>query len=280
MSHRMPWSRMGVALVLGVVLVAMGVAGGCHKPLLSPIGAAPTPAEAAADVWAWDRCLNTFVRDGKVDYRQLAAEPRILNSVLARLAEPNEPSDMGPARAARLINAYNAMAMRAGLEEYLKTGGNLKRVVAPSEEGYRFKLHGQEVTLADVRKRLSEGEYRDARVLMALCPAVAGVPLSEQAYQADLLDRQLTAIAVRTMDSPDAVRIDHENRTLFISDAILAHRAELEGWYERRTGSRNAPLIDVLLELSGDAARRRLNAAVGYPIAICPESVKLNICPK
>jgi len=254
-----------------------GVAG-CAKPVLGPIrapfqGAVPV----TSDAWAWARCLRLNVRDGLVDYVRLAAQPEDLNAVLADLASSPEPNDGGLVRTARWINAYNALAMRAGLEQYLAGGGNMARTRAPREDEYRFRCPGKDVTLADIRRQLLDDPACDARVLFALCRASVGVTLHDQPFQPDLVDRQLSAVAAKAMNNPDVVRVDHENKILWIAHEIGRHQTLLIRWFERRTGARGAHLLDALLDVADDTGRRRLNAAVGYPVGVRPADVRLNI---
>ncbi len=234
-------------------------------------------SQPVSDSWAWARCLRSCVREGQVDYARLSAQPADLDSVLADLAALPEPNDAGPARTARLINVYNALALRAGLEQYLATGGDETKARAPAEDAYEFRLYGRLVTLADVRQLLQPALEQDARVLLVLCPAAPETPLPEQPFQADLLDRQLAAGAARTVGSPRAVRVDHENRTLWVSERIAANEPLLLRWYAGRTGARGAKLLDVLLHLADDASRRDLNAAVGYRIRARAAERRLNL---
>ncbi len=254
------------------------LATGCARPLLGPI-AGPLAAASAenAPAWDWAQCLHDTVRDGQVYYARLNAHPAPLDRVLAHLADGDEPSDKGPARTARLINTYNAFAMRAGLERYRDAGGDPDRARAPNEDDYRFRLHGREVTLADIRARLSGGQTPDVRVPLALCSARAGVPLADQPFAAATLDRQLSDVAAAAMKNPNIVRIDHENQALRVADVIWRNRFALIRGYERRTGAKQARLLNALLDLAEDADRDRLNTAVGYAVAPVAPDRRLNV---
>jgi hypothetical protein len=252
--------------------------GGCTTPLLGPVTTQPTAvAEARSLHWDWSRCLHDLVRSGRVHYARLSANPARLDRMLRCLAVSALPGDSGPARKAAFINAYNAFALRAGLECYLASGGDPDRVRAPRETEYRFRLHGRAVTLADVRTRLMAGGPVDPRVLLALCPATADIPLWYQAFAPDTVEAQLTTVAAAAINDPAVVRIDHENRVLRVANVIGRNRDMLVKWYEQRTGAKGARLLNALLDLADDTGRKHLNTAVGYPVTVEPWSRRLNL---
>jgi hypothetical protein len=272
--------RVATSLMIGSVGVVQMC--GCVRGLLSsPLGPVqtrgPTASSPSADPWAWDRCLQENVRDGLVDYAHLAGWPEPLDCVLAYLASGVEPNDSGASRIARWINTYNALAMRAGLERYLATGGGMAKARAPSEDEYRFRLYRKPVTLVDVRHRLLAAAGQDARVILAMCPAAAEIRLPDRSFQADLLDRQLSTTAAQAVSNPELVRVDHENQTLWVADAIGRQTQTFVRWYERMTGAKGAHLFDALLGMADDGCRRTLNTAVGYRIVVRPPDRRLNV---
>jgi len=270
--------KAGFAAILGGMLVCLPNLVGCTGPLLGPIRSQdPNHAAPSDDPWAWARCLQASVRDGRVDYARLAERPENLDHVLTLLAAEPEPKDTGAVRTARLINAYNALAMRAGLERYLATGGDITKARAPHEDEYRFRFHGRLVTLADIRRRLVVEGGSDVRTLLALCPARADTMLSDRPFQPDTLDRQLSAVAAATVNDPKQVRVDHENQLLWVGDLIGREAPLFVRWCERRRGTGGVQLFDALLDLADDAGRRRLNAAIGYRMAVCPPEQRLNL---
>ncbi len=271
-------TRLRVVRIVSLSLVGLAASSGCARPLLGPVTTQPASADKdRPDGWLWAECLHQTVRGGAVDYARLAKDPAPLDRFLMRLARPPEPNDTGASRTSRLINAYNALAMRAGLEQFRAAGGDPARARAPDERRYGFRFHGQEVTLVDLRARLLAGPTPDARILFALCAADAGVPLSDQPFEASVLDRQLKAAAAAAMGNPSLVLIDHENMALRVADVIGRHRSMLIRWYQRRTGAGSAALLSALLDLADDRGRDRLNAAVGYRIAPRPRSRRLNV---
>lgn len=251
---------------------------GCAQPLLGPMTReSATASGPGGNHWAWAECLHQSVRDGRVRYDRLLEDPRPLDRVLSRLAVEPVPDATGPARVACLVNAYNAFAMRAGLECYRRAGGNAKRSHAPKENEFRFQLQGRNVTLADVRNALLIGPMPDVRILLALSPARADIPLSDQPFDPDTLDRKLAEVAAAAMSNPDVVAVDHANQTLWVTDVIGQSQAMLVRWYRQRMGTDRGELFNALLELSDDAGRDRLNTAVGYRIVARPPERRLNV---
>ena len=263
----------GNAVLIGLVCV-----GGCSKPVLGPTTAHPATSSApTGGSWDWSECLHANVREGRVHYARLSAHPETLDRVLTRLAVGDEPDDNGPRLAAELINAYNAFAMRAGLERYRAAGGDPNRARAPGEDEFRFTLHRREVTLVDIRHRLLRGKTPDVRILFALCPAREGTPLHDQPFESATLDKQLSAVSVAAMQNPDVVQIDHENKSLRLTNMIGREQSLLIGWYRRRTGAGRAVLLNALLDLADDAGRDLLNTAIGYPVVVRPPQRRLNV---
>lgn len=259
-----------------VAILMIGLVG-CVKPLLPHNAPIPTTGPTTQDSWAWSSCLHENVRQGRVNYARLAEHSETLDRVLSGLATSPEPSDNGNARTARLINAYNALAMRAGLEVFRRAGNDPRRATAPSENAYRFRLYGWTVTLADIRRRLLAGPTPDVRILLALCPARADIPLSDQPFDADTLDQRLADIATASMANPAIVEIDHENRVLRITDVIGRNRPMFRRWYRHRAGTDRGTIFNAILALCDDAGRDQINTAIGYRILVRPPERRLNV---
>ncbi len=266
-----------LAIVWSVGLLGLFALGACAKPVLGPTlltgheTVGPLPV-----AWDWAQCLHDVVRDGCVRYDRLSANPAPLDRVLIRLSGEDPPQD-ATSRKAYGINAYNAFALRAGLERYRTDLVDPNQVRAPREDEYRFRLHGSEITLAELRDRLVDQGEPDPRILLALCPARVGIPLWPEPIDRHRLDGQLDEIAAAAMKSPDVVRVDHEKMVLRINETLHRNREMLVAWYERRTGAQNAALLNALLDLCQAEDRYRLNTAIGYPVSVLPRRNRLNL---
>ncbi len=261
-------------------LTGLALAGGCSRSTLGPMPlyAPSEPAPMLEDPWGWKYVLflHDFVRDGQVDYAGLLANPDRINALLISIAEPPGPKHTGHARTAHLLNAYNLFAIRAGLEQYRRTLGNPNLAMAPAETDYRFRLHGRDVTLARLRERLLPDARRDARVVLALCPARQGLPVPDRPFTADILDKELERIGQAAVRNPDLVEISHEDMTLRLAHPFGRHREVFLDWYRRRMGATDGTLFNALLTMATPDDRALLNTAVGYPIEIKQPSHRLN----
>lgn len=266
-------ASIAVAVAIGLVSLC-----GCNRPLLGPVSAdSPAETPSTPKDWWWSQCLQENVRQGRVHYARLSANPVLLDRLLLSLAAGDEPNDHGAERTARLINTFNIFAMRAGLERYRADQADPNRARAPKEDEYLFRWNGRDVSLSGVRARLMGGKTPDVRILFGLCPARADVPLPAQPFESDALDQQLQTVAAEAMSNPDLVLVDHENMRLSVANVIGRHRRVLIRWYQRRTNAKNATLLNALMDLADDAGRDRLNTAVGYRLLVRSPQRRLNL---
>jgi hypothetical protein len=56
------------------------------------------------------------------------------------------------------------------------------------------------------------------------CAGFGGCDIARPPFQPDLVDRQLSAVAAKAMNNPDVVRVDHENKILWIAHEIGRHQ--------------------------------------------------------
>ncbi|MBN1347721.1 MAG: hypothetical protein JXQ73_33855 [Phycisphaerae bacterium] len=267
-------------LVANIAVACLSaVAGtGCAGPLLGPV--IPLSVTDPGDFdpqWEWAECLHQLVRLGHVRYDRLAANPAKLDNLLLHLASDQGPTEPGPVRTAWMINAYNTLALRAGLEKYAAARGNADQAVAPREDEYRFQLSGQVVTLTQIRTALMAQPRHDVRILLALCPARADVLLHDQPFAGATLDRDLSSVAQAAVANPRLVQIDHIDERLRVADFIKRNQDVLVDWYSRRTGTKEATLFNALLDLADAHRRDLLNTAIGYPIVAKPPERRLNV---
>lgn len=253
---------------------------GCSQSTLGPMPlyAPSEPAPPLEDPWGWPYVtfLHDFIREGQVDYARLLANPDRINAILIAVAESEPPQSPGPARTADLINAYNLFAIRAGLERYRMSLGNPNLTMAPTEIDYQFRLHGRDVTLDQLRRRLLPAARRDARILLALSPARHGLPVPGRPFTADTLDKELERIGQATVANPELVDINHEDMVLRLAHPFGRHRKLFFEWYRRQMGASDGTLLNVLLMMAAPDDRSMLNTAVGYPIEIKTPSHRLN----
>jgi len=296
--------RLGRDAALAALLVAAGwLAAGCVGPVLGPVGSLPgSPASQPAGEGpaysdkAWAAVLRKFVAagwvdpkdslkkpplPGLVDYTSLQLHPEDLNAYMATLAVtgPNSTPEQFRDRRSRVayyINAYNALAVRAVLEQL--PAKSVYRVDAPSfEYWWRFVVDGREVNLHQIKQAALEEAAGDVRVLFAMCGAAVGTPpLSGSPYRPQDLEAQLKTQAALCMRLEQIVKISHEARQLRVWYEIIRYEDRFSRYYEGLYGVKPPSLLSVLLEFAEPEQRATLNTAVGYRVVPMPFDRRLN----
>lgn len=175
---------------------------------------------------------------GRVDYGALSRERAALDRYYRRLAEvsPRSHPALFPSREHELaywINAYNASVLVTVLEYYpMKGVGDVKAPAALRPflfgnarlAGFfyfrRVRLGGELFNLYDLENRVIRS-YGEPRIHFAINCASLGCPaLPQRAFQPETLDAELDREAQRFFASPEKLRIDHEERVVFLSSIL------------------------------------------------------------
>ncbi|MEM7404701.1 MAG: DUF547 domain-containing protein [Pseudomonadota bacterium] len=180
-------------------------------------------ADATIDTSAWARVLAQFVdAEGRVDFAGLNRAPADLDRYLEGVAEispMSHPDRFADTQAvlAYHLNTYNALAMRAILNEDIPEtlGGLTKYWFFGLKEhplgGDSMTLHAYE---NDIIRKLG-----DPRVHFALnCMSVGCPRLPRTPFAAANLEQQLLAETRRFMAETRNVRVDHEERVVWLSE--------------------------------------------------------------
>lgn len=149
----------------------------------------------AFDPAAWQRVLDARLRDGRVDYAAIKADPRELDGFLSEVRATPLASLSGDERKAFLINAYNALTVDLVADAWpidsirSLDGGKVW-------DTRRFDVGGSSLTLNQLEDQLRAGG--DPRIHAALnCASLGCAPLATRAYTATGLDAQLDAASAR-----------------------------------------------------------------------------------
>ena len=272
--------KIGVGLLLVSAVISVA---GCTPPAIPLYDPQAKPAEAPQffDDRDWATVLRENVKDELVDYDHLRPHPKALERFinLVGFVGPTRTPDLFRSRASRVayyINVYNACVLRAVLELY--PCDTVHGITNPSlETGYRFRVDGRIVTLADVLGMATEESGGDVRIYFALCNAAKGSPpLPGQPFRPDTLERRLREIAAAAMDNPAIVEINHEEETLYAWLGITDREKEFSDYYCHKYGTEPVSLLSVLTAMANDTRRALLQRAVGYQIRIKPFDRSLN----
>ena len=195
-----------VLAAAGAVAVALGVE-----------AAAPQGFDHAYGTYA--TILASHVRDGRVDYRGLAADRAALDAVTSGFGAVGGEAERAWTREERLafwINAYNLFTLQAIVDHYPIRAGwftlgprNSIRQIAGVWDRLTWRVAGRQFTLDDIEHRIIRPEFREPRIHFAVnCASIGCPPLRSEPYRAGSLGAQLDANARSFLASPQGLRID------------------------------------------------------------------------
>ncbi len=140
---------------------------------------------------AWDRLLKKYVDDkGLVNYgawKNNREDLEALDSYLKQFApKPDKPAE-GDEKAASLVNAYNAIAIRTVLDAYPVE--SIHKVGKPFENK-RWTIGGEKVSLNDIENGTLRPMLKYAAHSVLVCAARSCPPLQRTAYTSENFDSQ------------------------------------------------------------------------------------------
>jgi hypothetical protein len=173
----------------------------------------------------FDAVLGAHVRDGKVDYRAIAADRSGLDQYVAHLAavSPTSDPELFPTKDDQLaywINAYNALAITAVIDR-----PGLGTVVDDKVDFFyatRYLLGGEKVSLYKLENGIVRPTFQDPRVHFALNCQSGGCPvLPSVVFPAAGLDAFLEEEARKFCNNPAKVYVEGN----------VVHASQIFEWY-------------------------------------------------
>ncbi len=202
--------------------------------------AADGPAEAPAshealtlekgefDPALYDSLLGLYVKTDGVDYATWKADgPGELDRFLERAGNYDLGSTMGKEpRAAFLINAYNAWAVRQILDHYPVKS---VRDIPGFFDGNTRRIAGKDMTLDDIEAELATILPHRPYFAFTLAPGARGMPaLAGRAYTAHEFDQRVLH-AAKTYLTSDLLYYDQKESTLHMPPQFQKHLELFEG---------------------------------------------------
>jgi hypothetical protein len=181
------------------------------------VSASQTQARDVVDHSLFSDLLQSYVKDGLVNYQEMKSEEQKLDRYLALLDSTN-PDNLGrEEQFAFYMNAYNAYTIKLILENYpvksIKDTGKLLK--SPWKIDF-VKIGGQTMTLDDVEHNILRPRFKDARVHFAInCAAKDCPPLYPEAFEGSKVDEQLERNARAFLNNPEKNYLDGE--TLYVT---------------------------------------------------------------
>ncbi|MEE8298226.1 MAG: DUF547 domain-containing protein [Thermodesulfobacteriota bacterium] len=199
------------------------------------------------------KVLNTYVKDGLVDYAGLKSNPKNLNQYLEQTASINEETFKRWSKneqLAFLINLYNAQTLDLIAGKYpVKSIKDIASNSGGPWEQPIVTLFGEKITLNALENEVIRKNYLEPRIHFALVCAAMGCPkIINKSYQASILDKQLDQqTRVFLMDS-DKNSIDTNNRVLRLSPIF--------DWFQEDFSKESGSVIEFVNPYFGNEATR------------------------
>jgi hypothetical protein len=188
----------------------------------------------------FDQILDINVRDGLVYYGAIKSERGRLDRYVASL-DVSAATYEGWSRDQKLsfwINAYNALVMQSVANHYPIRGkaagypSNSIRQIPGVFERTRHRVAGRSVTLDEIEKAILP-EFKEPRAYLALGRGALGSGrLRSEAFTADRLEEQLTAVSEDFVRRRQMVRMDRDAEVMSLTPIVSWREAEFVTAYD------------------------------------------------
>ena len=183
----------------------------------------------------FDQVLQKYVdSQGRVDYAGLKNDPGTLGSYLDLLAV-NVPSDKATFQTGLTfwINAYNALTIKGVLDHYPTTSVRKIKLFGGFFSRIKFQVGGRSYTLDNIEHDIIRSEFGDPRIHFALVCASLGCPILEnQSFVPETLEERLDNATANFINNPEKVRLDRENRVLYLSQIFEWYAEDFEDTHD------------------------------------------------
>jgi hypothetical protein len=152
-----------------------------------------------------DRFFNTYVSDGKVDYKAISQKPEALTSVLNTARGISVSTSEAKTYQAFWINAYNLSVIKGIIDNY--------PINSPlDKKGFfdktTFELGGIKITLNDIENKMLRAQFSEPRFHFVLvCGANGCPPIIAAAYTAANLESLLQQQTVKALNNPNFIQV-------------------------------------------------------------------------
>ena len=190
----------------------------------------------------WGSFLKQYVRDGKVNYKNIQKFPQVFQSIVQSLEKVSAKEYVAwsdPQKKAFWINAYNIQAIKLVLDHYpLKRSLGLQAIRYPANSIQQIPdvwnqevmtILGKRVSLNYIENEILRKEFKDPRVHFAIVCASLGCPVLRGApYTFDQLDIQWNDQVEKFVQNPKKANYDSRSNTLYVSPIFKWFRDDFE----------------------------------------------------
>jgi hypothetical protein len=260
------------------------------------LGIPPKPVVAAPQTFShedFDRVLQRFVdNQGRVDYAALKNDASTLERYYHSLTlySPDSHPALFPTRQSKLaywINAYNAAVIKTVVTHYpISSVIDVKRpslfFFLPRKSGFflfqRVTFGGATTSFYYLEQRVIRKRFAEPRVHFALNCASMGCPqLPRRAFTAEHLDKELDREARKFLSEKRNLRIDHEQKVVFLSTIFDWYKKEFLTWYQDRFPGQKATLLSYVASYAPSEKAEALRMEESsYQVRFIPYDWRLN----
>lgn len=154
-----------------------------------------------------DTFFNTYVSNGRVDYKTIKKDPTALNELVDIAKSINVSKENASEYQAFWINGYNISVIKTVVDNYplvspLKKSGFF--------DGIKQDIGGMKITLNDIENKLLRGNFKsEPRFHFVLvCAGLGCPPIISKAYKPSTLDAQLEKQTKMALNDPKFIRVN------------------------------------------------------------------------
>ncbi len=179
----------------------------------------------------FDKILKTYVSQGMVDYKGIKSNRAALDAYLNNMGKVTKATFNTwnkNDQLAYLINLYNAATLQLIIDNYpLKSIKDIGSIFSGPWSKEFVQLFGKAVTLDNIEHDIIRKEYFEPRIHLALVCAAKSCPqLRSEAYQGNILSKQLDQQGEQFFSSPQGIKIDHANKKVYLSSILKWYKED------------------------------------------------------
>ena len=151
--------------------------------------------------------FNTYVANGKVDYKDIKASPALLNELVTEIASIQVTKSKSAEYQAFWINAYNISVIKNVVDNYplkspLDKAGFFDKI--------KHTVAGKNLTLNDMEHKMLRAVFpKEPRFHFVLvCAGLGCPPIINEAYMPNMLEDQLQIQAQIAINNPNFIMVN------------------------------------------------------------------------
>ncbi|TAI48015.1 DUF547 domain-containing protein [Flagellimonas allohymeniacidonis] len=198
-----------------------------------------------------DTFFNTYVKNGRVAYKDIKVNPATLNELLDLAKNIQVSADDPKTYQAFWINGYNLFVIKGIVDNYpikspLDKAGFFDKT--------RYEIGGKKTTLNDIENKLLRAKFpKEARFHFVLvCAGLGCPPIINSAYVPEKLEVQLQKQTELSLNNPKFIRVSGKKVGL----------SQIFEWYKGDFTQNGKSLVDFVNDFRQE--KIETNAKVGY----------------